>query len=752
MKEGFSTYAILLLFLPHIPYFRGHKKQIMRSIFLAFLLSFCTLTQAQNSITLKDIWASGKFRPEYVYGLRSMNDGLNYTELSNDRGGEKTIRKTSYADESQQSNILSSGDIIGIANPENGAIKIDGYTFSSDEKKIMITTGTESIYRHSTREWNYVYDLESKSLDLVSKKKNRYATFSPAGNKVAFVRDNNVFVTDLGDKSETQLTNDGMNNDIVNGATDWVYEEEFAFDKAFFWSPNGKKIAYYKFGEGVVKEFNMPKYAGKLYPEDYKYKYPKAGEDNSPVMIFIYDLETKETKMVDLKDYYIPRIKWSKTDDYLTITGMNRHQNNLKLYWVNTNTMETKVILEEKNDTYIDIHDNLTFLSDNKSFLWTSELGGYNHLYLYSNLGKKKSQITKGEWEVTEVYGFNEKSGIIYFQAAKELPMQREVYSVKVSGGSFNRLSPNAGTNTATFSKGFKYFINYHSTALTPYYISLHDGKGKEIRMMKDNQTLKDILEQSINSSFGFIQIPGADGTMLNASMIKPKDYNSETKYPVLMFVYGGPGSQTVKDSWGSSNYLWYQMLADKGYIIVSVDNRGTGARGEKFKKMTYLQLGKYETEDQIAAAKWLGEQGYVDKSRIGIWGWSYGGYMSSLCLFKGAEVFKMAMAVAPVTNWKFYDTIYTERYMKTPKENPGYEENSPINHVDKLKGKFLLVHGTADDNVHFQNSVEMVSALQRANKQFDLMIYPDRNHGIYGGSTRLHLYNMMTNYVVENL
>ncbi len=715
-------------------------------------MSFCTLTQAQNSITLKDIWASGKFRPEYVYGLRSMNDGLNYTELFDDRGGEKTIRKTSYTDESQQSNILSSGDIRGTANPENGAIKIEGYAFSSDEKKIMITTGTESIYRHSTREWNYVYDLESKSLDLVSKKKNRYATFSPAGNKVAFVRDNNVFVTDLGDKSETQLTNDGKDNDIVNGATDWVYEEEFAFDKAFFWSPNGKKIAYYKFGEGVVREFNMPKYAGNLYPEDYKYKYPKAGEDNSPVMIFIYDLETKETKMVDLKDYYIPRIKWSKTVDYLTITGMNRHQNNLKLYWVNTNTMETKVILEEKNDTYIDIHDNLTFLSDNKSFIWTSELGGYNHLYLYSNLGKKKTQITEGEWEITEVYGFNEKSGIIYFQAAKESPLQREVYSVKVNGGSFKRLSRNAGTNTAAFSKGFKYFINYHSTTLTPYYISLHDNKGEQIRMMKDNQTLKDILKQSINSSFEFIQIPGADGTMLNASVIKPKDYNPETKYPVLMFVYGGPGSQTVKDSWGSSNYLWYQMLTDKGYIIVSVDNRGTGARGEKFKKMTYLQLGKYETEDQIAAAKWLGEQGYVDKSRIGIWGWSYGGYMSSLCLFKGADVFKMAMAVAPVTNWKFYDTIYTERYMKTPKENPGYEENSPINHVDKLKGKFLLVHGTADDNVHFQNSVEMVSALQRANKQFDLMIYPDRNHGIYGGSTRLHLYNMMTNYVVENL
>jgi len=724
----------------------------MRITILAFIISVCQFANAQESITLKDIWASGKFRAQNVYGLRSMNDGLSYTELINDRGGEKSIRKTSYLDPNEQSIILGSGEMKGVSNPENGAITFEGYTFSSNEKKIMIRTGTESIYRHSTREWNYIYDLEKKSLDLVSEQKNRYATFSPKGDQVAFVRDNNVFVTNLNDKSETQLTNDGSINEIINGATDWVYEEEFAFDKAFFWSPNGKKIAYYKFNEAAVTEFNMPKYGGSLYPKDYKFKYPKAGEENSQVMIFIYDLESKKTEMVNVREDYIPRIKWSKSDDFLTITGMNRHQNNLKLYWVNTNTMETSIILEEKNDTYIDIHDNLTFLSDNKSFIWTSELEGYNHLYLYSNLGKKKTQITKGDWEVTDVYGLNEKSGTIYFQAAKESPLQREVYSVKVNGGSFNRLSPNAGTNTAAFSNGFKYFINYHSTALTPYYISVNDNKGSEIRMMKDNQTLKDLLSQYANTSLDFIKIPGADGTPLNASMIKPKEYDPNKKYPVLMFVYGGPGSQTVKDSWGSSNYLWYQMLADKGYIIVSVDNRGTGARGEKFKKMTYLQLGKYETEDQIAAAKWLGDQAYIDKSRIGIWGWSYGGYMSSLCLFKGADVFKMAMAVAPVTNWKFYDSIYTERYMQTPKENPGYEENSPINHVSKLEGKYLLVHGTADDNVHFQNSVEMVSALQRANKQFDLMMYPDRNHGIYGGTIRLHLYNMLTNYVTENL
>ncbi|MBD79841.1 MAG: S9 family peptidase [Crocinitomicaceae bacterium] len=723
----------------------------MKFKLIALLIGVSTLGQSQ-SITLEDIWASGKFRPQYVYGLRSMNDGLNYTELINDRGGEQTIIKTAYADATQQAPILSSGDLAGTPNPKNGALRIEGYTFSGDEKKIMIRTGTESIYRHSTREWNYVVDVETKGIKLVSEQKIRYASFNPSGNQVAFVRDNNVYVSNLENGSEIQVTSDGENNQIINGATDWVYEEEFAFDKAFFWSPNGKKIAYYRFMEGGVREFNMPYYKGGLYPEDYKFKYPKAGEDNSRVSIFIYDLESKKTSMVEIKDYYIPRIKWSKSDDYLTITGMNRHQNNLKLYWVNANTMETKVILEEQNDTYIDIHDNLTFLSDNKSFVWTSEIGGYNHLYLYSNLGQKKSQITKGDWEVTKVYGLNEKSGVVYFEAAKESPMQREVYSVKVSGSSLNKLSPNTGTNSASFSKGFKYFINYHSTAKTPYYISVHDAKGKEIRVMKDNQTLKELIGQYATASHEFLQVPGADGTLLNSWMIKPKNFDADKKYPVLMFVYGGPGSQTVKDSWGSSNYLWYQMLADKGYIVVSVDNRGTGARGEQFKKMTYLQLGKYETEDQIAAAQWLGKQGYVDASRIGIWGWSYGGYMSSLCLFKGADVFKMAMAVAPVTNWKFYDTIYTERYMQTPEENSGYEENSPINHVEKLKGKYLLIHGTGDDNVHFQNSVEMVAALQKANKQFDLMIYPDRNHGIYGGNTRLHLYNMMTDYVMENL
>lgn len=724
----------------------------MKYFLLAFAALFTTAGIAQeNTITLEEIWESGKFRPEYVYGLRSMKNGTEYTSLINDRGGKQTIVKTSYLGDKDQSPILSNQDLIATAAPDNGAIGIDAYQFSDDEKQILISTGTEKIYRHSTREWSYVVNLETNNIHLVSEGKSRYATFSPTGKNVAFVRDNNLFTYNIDSKSETAITEDGQVNELINGATDWVYEEEFAFDKAFQWSPNGKKIAFYRFEESNVPEYNMPTYGG-LYPQDNKFKYPKAGETNSNVMIIIYDLETKKLTKVNVRDHYIPRIKWSKSDEFLTVTGMNRHQNNLKLYWVNANTGESKVILEENNDTYIDIHDNLTFLSDNKSFLWTSELGGFNHIYLYSNLGTKKKQVTKGDWEVTKVYGFDEKSGTIYFQAAMNSPLQREVYSIKTNGGSLKKLSVAPGTNDAAFSIGYKYFINYQSSATTPHYIAVYNNKGEEVRKMKDNAALIERLKTAGVNDGEFFQIPGADGTLLNASIIKPKNFDSSKKYPVLMYVYGGPGSQTVNDSWGSSNYLWFQMLAQKGYIVVSVDNRGTGARGESFKKMTYKQLGKYETEDQIAAAKWLADQSYVDGSRIGIWGWSYGGYMSSLCLFKGADVFKMGIAVAPVTNWKYYDSIYTERYMQTPQENPGYEENSPINHVDKLEGKYLLIHGSADDNVHFQNTVEMVSALQKANKQFDFMMYPDKNHGIYGGNTRYHLYTLLTNYIEENL
>ena len=708
-------------------------------------------TNSQEKISLKQIWASGMFQPDNVYGLKSMNDGVHYTLLDSERGSNQKINQYSYVTGALVKTLVDLS-VIEIPEAKGAPFKIDGYSFSSDEKKLLFSTQTEKIYRHSTRSKYYVYDITSKKIELLSTKRQRYATFSPSGNQVAFVRSNNLFVKNLETGKELQLTSDGKKNEIINGATDWVYEEEFAFDKAFFWSPTGNSIAYYKFNESSVKEFNMPVY-GTLYPQDNPFKYPKAGEKNSTVQIEVANIINGNVSAYspEASVEYIPRVKWSKTDDALIIYTMNRHQSNLKLVNYNPSEKSSSILYEEDNEAYIDITDNFYVVGANKGFIFTSEKSGFNHLHYQSWNGSKNYQITKGDWEVTEVYGFEEKSGTIYFQGAKKTPMDREVYKTSIKGSEPEKLTPLAGWNKATFSSGFKYFINYHSTASSPSYISLHKISGKEIRVLKDNTVLNLTLTKCDISKPEFMTIP-VNGEKLNAYMIKPSNFDPSKKHPVLMYVYGGPGSQTVKNSWGGANYLWYQMMAQKGYIIVSVDNRGTGARGEKFKKLTYKQLGKYETEDQISSAKWLANQSYVDANRIGIWGWSYGGYMSSLCLFKGNDIFKTAMAVAPVTNWKYYDSIYTERYMQTPKENSGYDENSPITHVDSLKGNYLLIHGTGDDNVHFQNSIEMVTALQKANKQFDFMMYPNKNHGIYGGNTRLQLFQMLTKYVEENL
>ncbi|MDE0772275.1 MAG: S9 family peptidase [Salibacteraceae bacterium] len=727
----------------------------MRIITSILLLCVCVPSYAQSNakekITLEQIWASGMFRSESVYGLKSMNDGVHYTLLDNDRGSTQKINQYAYATGELLKTIVDLSNI-ALEETKGAPFKVDGYSFSSNEKKLLFSTQTEKIYRHSTRSKYYVYDIATKKIELLSADKQRYATFSSSGNQVAFVRANNLFVKNLETGKELQLTSDGKKNEIINGATDWVYEEEFAFDKAFFWSPTGNSIAYYKFNESAVKEFNMPIY-GTLYPQDNPFKYPKAGEKNSIVQIEVANIISGNisTYSPEANVEYIPRVKWSKTDDALIIYTMNRHQSNLKLINYNPTEKSSSVLYEENNDAYIDITDNFYVVGANKGFIFTSEKSGFNHLHYQSWNGSKNFQITKGEWEVTDVYGFEENSGTIYFQGAKNSPMNREVYKTSIKGSGPQKLTPLAGWNNATFSSGFKYFINYHSTVSSPSYISLHKNSGKEIRVLKDNTVLNLTLTKCDISKPEFLTIP-VNGETLNAYMIKPSNFDPSKKYPVLMYVYGGPGSQTVKNSWGGANYLWYQMMAQKGYIIVSVDNRGTGARGEKFKKLTYKQLGKYETEDQISSAKWLAGQSYVDASRIGIWGWSYGGYMSSLCLFKGNDIFKTAMAVAPVTNWKYYDSIYTERYMQTPEENSGYDENSPITHVDSLKGNYLLVHGTGDDNVHFQNSIEMVTALQKANKQFDFMMYPNKNHGIYGGNTRLQLFQMLTNYVEENL
>lgn len=721
-----------------------------RYFLLALLLSSISLSaQKENKeITLEDIWTKGTFSTRYIYGLRSMNDGMHYTRL------KEGIVKYHYGSGDSISTIVAAKDLIPEGKEEK--ITIEDYQFSADEKKILIATDAEQIYRHSTRESYYVWDLEKKKLFLLTEgEKQMLGTFSPNGDQVAFVRDNNLFVKDLSVKNETQITSDGFKNSIINGASDWVYEEEFGFDKAFFWSPDGKKIAFYRFDESQVKEFNMPTY-GKLYPDDYRFKYPKAGEQNAFVTLHIYDLATQKTVKVDVgdeKDQYIPRVKWTKDSNTLSFIRMNRHQNHLELLFADASSGKTKLILEEKNDTYIDIDDDLTFLSDQKHFIWTSEKDGFKHVYLYDITGILIRQVTKGKWDVMSFEGIDENSQRIFFIAAKSDPSNREVISIKTDGSGEQILSPKTGTNNASFSKGFKYYINTWSDANSPYHITLHDIEGREIRVLEDNARLKEKLKSYELPEKTFFSFTTSEGLSLNGWMIKPKNFDKKKKYPVFMTVYGGPGANTVNNSWGGANYIWHQMLAQKGYIVVSVDNRGTGARGADFKKITYKQLGKYETIDQIEAAKYLGSLPYVDKTRIGIQGWSYGGYMSSLCMTKGHEYFRAGIAVAPVTNWRYYDSIYTERYMQTPEENEeGYDKNSPINFVDSLKGKYLLAHGTADDNVHFQNTIEMISALNKAGKQYDLVIYPDNNHGIYHGNSRMHLYNRMTDFLLENL
>ena len=728
----------------------------MKKSTLVFSIFICLYSFSQKAIDNQIIWYSGTFYPEQINSVNSLNDGKSFTSLDvNYKTGDTELNKYSYQDYSKIGTLLSSKEIDGIS--------FSDYQFNHDETKLLISTNTEPIYRHSSKSNYYIYDLKSKEIKPLTdfkKGKQRLAEFSPTGDKIAYVRDNNLFIRSLNDTLEIQVTTSGKINETINGATDWVYEEEFSFHKGFEWSIDGSKIAYYSFYEGDVKEFQMEMY-GNLYPDHYKFKYPKAGEANSVVSIFVYELNQQRTTPFDIgtnPDIYIPRIKWTKDPDILSVQKMNRLQNELEILIgefaqdrPNSQGVKTKAIYKETAKTYIDIHDNLKFLDGSSKFLWTSEKDGYNHIYLINS--DQETQLTEGKWEVTQVYGYNNETSTIYFQAAKEHATKREVYSLNISNNQLRKLSLQSGTNEAEFSSTFDYYIHYNTTANTPHYITLHNKSGKLIKVLKDNSALKERMSKFDLSQKEFFTIKNNNKQELNAWMIKPSNFKKNKKYPVLMFVYGGPGINTVNDTWEWMNYFWWQMLAQKGYIVVSVDARGTGYRGRDFKHSTYLQLGKYETEDQIAAAKYLGSLNYIDADRIGIFGWSYGGYMSSLCITKGADVFKTAIAVAPVSNWRFYDNIYTERFMRTPQENgENYDINSPINHVDKLKGNYLLIHGMADDNVHYQNAVEMVNALIKANKQFDFFAYPNKNHGIYGGNTRWHLYDMMTNYLMENL
>ena len=719
-------------------------KHTIYALFALFLASFSLHAQ---DITLEDIWSSSEFRGASVYGINSMNDGVHYTRLNYVAGGF-TIIKYAYATGDSVATLLDTRDIDAKVNFS------PIYSFSADESKVLLISGYEPIYRHSYKGLYFVYDLESKELTEVDSDPIMHATLSPAGNTIAFVKENNLFYRDLETEKTTQITFDGEYNKIINGSGDWVYEEEFVLVRAFEWSPDGKEIAFVRFNETEVPEFSMDMFQQNLYPTQYRFKYPKAGEKNSEVSLHVYNLKKNDVGNVDLSNYqsyYIPRITWAESGRVVA-TVMNRLQNHLQLVNVHTDDLNTDLLFEEKAEAYIEVNDYLTFTS-NGDFIWVSEMDGYRHIYLYDENGNKIRQITDGDWEVTDVYGLDAKEKTIYFQAAATSPINREIYSVSIRGGKMRTLTSRMGTHRASFSKSKDYFINYYSNSNNPQEVTLLTSKGKVVRELEMNKEYKERLKKYNLSKVERFEFTTEEDVDLAGYMIKPQDFDPSKTYPVFMYVYGGPGSQTTQNSWGGSNYFWFQMLAQQGYIVVSVDNRGTGARGRDFRTVTYQELGKYETEDQIATAKYLASLEYVDGERIGIFGWSYGGYMSSLCLTKGADYFKAAIAVAPVTNWRYYDTIYTERYMRTPQENEsGYDDNSPTNHVDKMRGSYLLVHGSADDNVHYQNTMEMVRQLVEADVEFDMFVYPDKNHGIYGGNTRLHLYRKMTNFILENL
>ena len=720
----------------------------MKKFVLLLILPVFVIAQ-NKQILLEDIYKKNIFYPTYLSGFRSMNDGKFYTE--NDSVGN--IVKKNFITGEKVSTLVSALDI----KDDNGkAITLDDYEWSADEHKLLISINREYIYRRSSKAIVYIYELESKKITKLDNQKVLHAKFSPDGNKVAFVKDNNLFVKDIATNKTVQITFDGKTNSIINGNCDWVYEEEFAFTRAFQWSKKGNYLAYYRFDETAVPTFSFPMYTDSLYPQQYTYKYPKVGERNSSVEIYVYDVNKGSSTKMNIgneTDIYIPRIQFTEEDSKLCITRMNRLQNNEVILLTDVTNGTNTNLYEETNTAYVDVDKmRVDFLKDGKSFVYTSEKSGFNHIYLQNIQTNKTIQLTTGAFDVDEIIGIDEKKGIVYFTAACKSPLNKDFCSVHLDGKGFTLNDKREGRHSISFNADYTYYVDSYSDINTPPFSAIYDSHGKLIRVLSDNNKLKQTLSNYALGTTEFIKVLNRNGDTLNGLMIKPKDFDPNKKYPVLFNNYGGPGSQTVYNGWGSTN-MWQQMLTQKGYIIVSIDNTGTGFRGEAFKKKTYLQLGKYEIEDQIDAAKYIATLPYVDGNRIGHWGWSFGGFMSCLAITKGAEIFKTAVAVAPVTDWQYYDDIYTERYMRTQKENAkGYHDNAPLNFVKNIKGKLLIIHGTADDNVHFQNSTVFVDDMIKYNIDFESAYYPNKNHGIRGGNTRYHLYNKMTKFILQNL
>lgn len=707
----------------------------MHKLFLLLFLLPLFVAAQTKEITLEDIYKKGTFRGEQVrpdFGQTSKNPEVKTEDLKDETG----------------KSIGTPDDIIYSSTYPN---------------TVLIRKGIEQIYRHSSKATVYLYDAVSKKLTKLDNEKLMHPTLSPDGSKIAYVKNNNLVLYDIATKSARAITTDGKWNEVINGNCDWVYEEEFSFTQAYQWSPKGNYIAYYRFDESKVKEYEFTQFDN-TYNKQYTYKYPKAGEDNSKVEIHIFDVAGNKDVKANFEqgDIYIPRIKWTQDDNALVVFWMNRHQDNLKLLMTDAKSGASNTLYEEKNKYYIDINDDWQFTKDGKNYLFTSEMNGFNHIYMYSLDGKVKTQISKGNYEVTGIDAVDEVNKRVFYTMAYPRPMDRNLFITDFAGKKTTQLTQGEAWHRVVLNDSLTRFYDYKSDLNTPQIVTLNNiviDKKKAIstavvKTVNENAKLSGKMNEYGIGKAEFIRVPNSKGDTLNGWMLKPANFDPAKQYPVLFCNYGGPGSQQVANRFGAVS-MWHQMLAQKGFIVVSVDNTGTGFRGEEFKKKTYLQLGKFEIEDQIDAAKYIGNMPFVDKNNIGHWGWSYGGFMSALAITKGNEVFSAAVSVAPVTSWRYYDNIYTERYMRTPQENAGgYDNNSPINFTDKIKGKYLLIHGTADDNVHFQNSVQMIKALVKSNIDFESAYYPDKNHGISGmaDNTTFHLWSKMTNWILENM
>ena len=712
----------------------------MRNLLTVFF-ALCTL----NTITVSarpafdySALRDGTFEQKTVSGVRSLSDGERYTTMSDGR-----VLCFSYR----------TGEPAGVlfdASAAEPRIEFTDYVLSADERRLLLTTDVEPIYRHSFTAEYWIYDRQDGSLQRLSQGgPQQQAQFSPDGSRVAFVRGGNLFVADPTAGSERQLTFDGRFNHIINGLPDWVYEEEFSFARAFAWSPDGRKIAYLRFDESRVKQYNMNRFAGGLYPENYTFKYPKAGEQNSVVELYCCDAADGSMVRMDTgeqTDQYIPRLFWTPTGQ-LGFYRLNRLQNHFEVLLCDSSGA-SRVVYDERNDRYVERVDGrtVTFLPDGDRFVVRSERDGFMHLYLYSVSEGLLGRITSGEWEVTELLGI--EGDRVYYLSTETSPLRRDLYTVRLDGRGKRRLTGGDGTYRIAPSRGFRYFISYFSNVRTPNRVTLHRSDGRLVRTLEDNAALRAKLDELQVPVKEFFRFATSEGVELNGYMVRPNGFVSSRRYPVLMTQYSGPGSQQAADRWTIG---WEDVLVQQGYIVACVDGRGTGFRGEEFKKCTYGELGKYETVDQIEAARYLASLPYVDPDRIGIYGWSYGGFMALNCILKGNDVFRAAIAVAPVTSWRFYDTIYTEIYNGLPQDNPsGYDDNSPIHFADRLKGKLLIAHGTGDDNVHIQNTYEMITKLVEYDKPFELYVYPDRNHGM--GPSRHHLMERCIEFVQRNL